>query len=117
MLSKTCWGEAGISTLSLAVNLEPSPAVESTGSSPTPSGRAGSLMPSSVRTFEGVNGNSIALGSTRSPSASATALAMHTGVLMLLPSPTPLAPSGVNGDGVSMCRITGSGTSILVGIR
>ena len=36
---------------------------------------------------------------TGQPIASATALAMHTGVLMLLPSPRPLAPSGVNGDG------------------
>ena len=51
------------------------------------------------------------------PSASATALAMQTGVLMQLPSPTPFVPSGVNGDGVSMCRITGVGTSIGVGTR
>ena len=35
------------------------------------------------------------------PSASATALAMHTGVLIEFPSATPLAPSGVTGDGVS----------------
>ena len=51
------------------------------------------------------------------PSASATALAMQTGVLMQLPSPTPLAPSGVNGDSVSMCRIIGVSTSIAVGTR
>ncbi len=44
--------------------------------------------------FAGVSGRSI---SARS-SASATALAMHTGVLMQLPSPTPLAPSGVKGE-------------------
>jgi hypothetical protein len=43
------------------------------------------------------------IGSTMSsiPNASATALAMHTGVDMQLPSPTPLAPRGVNGDGLS----------------
>jgi hypothetical protein len=44
-------------------------------------------------------------------------LAMHTGVLIVLPSPTPLAPSGVNGDGVYMCSNTGAGTSIVVGTR
>jgi hypothetical protein len=53
----------------------------------------------------------------RTPMASATALARHTGVDMQLPSPTPLVPSGVNGDGVSRCRITGDGTSIVVGTR
>src|SRR5215470_5437736 len=35
------------------------------------------------------------------PSASATALAMHTGALIEFPSATPLAPVGVTGDGVS----------------
>ena len=45
----------------------------------------------------GVNGR---LTSTTT-SASATALAMHTGVLIEFPSATPLAPSGVTGDGVS----------------
>ena len=34
-------------------------------------------------------------------SASAMALAMQAGTLMQLPSARPLAPSGVNGDGVS----------------
>ena len=53
--------------------------------------------------FAGVSGRSIAA----SPSASATALARQTGVLMQLPSPTPLAPSGVNGDGDSTCRMAG----------
>ena len=51
------------------------------------------------------------------PSASATALARQTGVDMQLPSPTPLAPSGVKGDGVSICRIVGSGTSVAVGTQ
>ena len=35
------------------------------------------------------------------PSASATALAMHGGVLIEFPSATPFAPSGVTGDWVS----------------
>ena len=34
-------------------------------------------------------------------SASATALAMQTGVLIEFPSATPFAPVGVTGDGVS----------------
>src|SRR5215471_12817901 len=38
------------------------------------------------------------------PSASATALAMHTGVLIEFPSATPLAPSGVTGEGVPQRR-------------
>ena len=36
---------------------------------------------------------------------------MQTGVDMQLPSPTPFDPSGVNGDGVCMWRMSGSGTS------
>ena len=39
---------------------------------------------------------------SHAPSASATALAIATGVLMLLPSPMPFAPRGVNGEGDSM---------------
>ncbi|MNW07991.1 hypothetical protein D3C71_2046980 [compost metagenome] len=70
-------------------------------------------MPIMLRTLEGVSGRRM----SARPRASATALAMHTGVLMLLPSPTPLAPRGVNGDGVSRCRITESGTSGAVGTR
>ena len=56
----------------------------------------------SAASFAGVSGRSMA----STPSASATALAMQTGVDMQLPSPTPLAPSGVNGEGLSMCRIS-----------
>jgi hypothetical protein len=46
-------------------------------------------------------------GSTTSltPSASAMALAMQAGTLMQFPSANPLAPSGVNGDGVSWWMI------------
>src|SRR5262245_18082187 len=45
----------------------------------------------------GVAGSS----TSRTPSASAMALAMQGGTLMQLPSAAPLAPSGVSGDGVS----------------
>ena len=34
---------------------------------------------------------------------------------MALPSPTPFAPSGVNGEGVSIWRMAGAGTSHAVG--
>ena len=61
----------------------------------------------------GVSGRSRA----SAPSASATALARQTGVVMQLPSPTPLAPSGVTGLGESRCRMSGSGTSHAVGTR
>ena len=40
-------------------------------------------------------------GTSSTPSASAIALAMQTGVDMQLPSASPLAPSGVSGDGDS----------------
>src|SRR5262249_27547615 len=64
-----------------------------------------------AESFAGVSGRS----SAATPSASATALAMHTGVDMQLPSPTPLAPSGVNGDGDCVWRMSGAGTSVAVG--
>src|ERR671933_2368238 len=50
-------------------------------------------------------------------SASATALASAGGVLMQFPSPTPLAPSSVTGDGVSRWSITSRGDSVAVGHR
>ncbi|MDT4869637.1 hypothetical protein FQZ97_1046780 [compost metagenome] len=78
-----------------------------------PAEGGGSSMPSSCITREGVSGSTM----SARPSASATALAMQGGVLMLLPSPRPLAPSGVKGLGVSRCRIMGSGTSQVVGTR
>ncbi len=61
----------------------------------------------------GVAGSSMSL----TPSASATALAMQAGTLMQLPSAMPLAPSGVNGDGVSWCSISTGGISATVGTR
>ena len=52
---------------------------------------------SSSHTRPGVNG-----GSTSSrPSASATAFAIAAGTLIVVPSPSPFAPSGRNGDGDS----------------
>ena|SRR5689334_6899097 len=59
----------------------------------------------------GVNGRLI----SAAPSASATALAMQAGVLIALPSATPLAPSGVTGEGLSICRISNSGIIEAVG--
>ena len=47
----------------------------------------------------GVSGSS----TSSTPSASATAFAIAAGTLIVVPSPSPFAPSGVNGDGVSRC--------------
>src|SRR4029077_5694929 len=66
---------------------------------------------SSCRTRGAVNGSS----TSATPSASATALAMHTDVLIEFPSATPLAPSGVIGEGVSRCNTTRPGTMPAVG--
>src|SRR5271169_1678675 len=63
------------------------------------------LARSSSVTRDGVSGSA----RSATPSASATALARQTGVLIELPSPTPFAPNGVTGDGVSRCWITGAG--------
>ena len=53
----------------------------------------------------------------RRPSASATAFAIAAGTLIVLPSPSPFAPSGVNGDGVSRWPIRSGGRSGAVGQR
>jgi undecaprenyl-diphosphatase len=50
-------------------------------------------------------------------SASSTALATAAGPGMDPPSPTPLAPSGVNGEGVSSRPTSISGTSSAVGFK
>ncbi len=76
-------------------------------------GAGGSSRSISAARRAGVIGKAM----SATPSASATALARQTGVLMQLPSPTPLAPSGVTGDSVSRWRISGSGTSQAVGTR
>ena len=39
------------------------------------------------------------------------------GVVCIAPSPTPLAPSGVNGDGVHSAAFSVIGTSLIVGRR
>ena len=61
----------------------------------------------------GVAGSSTSFTS----SASAIALAMQAGTLMQLASAAPLAPSGVNGEGVSWCSISSGGISATVGTR
>ena len=58
-----------------------------------------------------------AVGENYAQEALAKALATHTGVLMLFPSPKPLAPRGVKGDGVSWWMMMGSITSQVVGMR
>src|SRR4029450_4284243 len=78
-----------------------------------PLGGAGSSAEMIAASLAGVRGRS----TDWTPSASATALARQTGVDMQLPSPTPLAPNGVNGDGLSMWSIVRSGTSVAVGSR
>src|SRR5205085_6661349 len=70
-----------------------------------------SLAASSRKRRGAVNGSS----KSPTPTASATALAMHTGVLIEFPSATPLAPSGVTGESVSRCNTTRSGTMPVVG--
>src|SRR5690349_21473327 len=49
-------------------------------------------------------------------SASTTALTTAGGSPMVPASPSPLAPSGLNGEGVSWCRISATGTSSARGI-
>ncbi len=80
---------------------------------PAVTGRGGSARASAACSRDGLIGSA----RSRKPSASATALAIQTGVLMQLPSANPLAPSGVNGDGVAIWRISGLGTSWTVGTR
>src|ERR1700688_1810889 len=74
------------------------PPFASIGAAARPGGGAVSAPRTMDASFAGTSGNSM----SSQPSASATALAMQTGVDMQLPSPTPFDPSGVNGDGVSM---------------
>src|SRR5262249_9173230 len=76
-------------------------------------GRGGSAPARKPWMRRGVTGTDTSF----TPSASATALAMQTGTLMQLPSARPLAPSGVNGDGDSMCRISTGGISLAGGTK
>src|SRR5262249_50334365 len=60
----------------------------------------------------------VALNSTpNGDSASQIALAIAAGGATAPPSPTPLTPSGLSGDGVCWCAIAMSGTSLAVGTR
>ena len=68
---------------------------------------------SSSQTRAGVSGSS----TSSTPSASATAFAIVTGALIVVPSPSPFAPSAVKGDGVSRCSILTDGVSAAVGQR
>ena len=54
-----------------------------------------------------------------SSGASASLIAHITaeGVAWIAPSPQPLAPSGVKGEGVTTSPFTANGTSLAVGIR
>src|SRR5437763_1954762 len=68
---------------------------------------------SSSQTRDGVSGTS----TSSTPSASATAFPIAAGALIVVPSPRPLAPSVVNGDGVSTWPIVSGGRSAPVGQR
>ncbi len=68
---------------------------------------------SSSQTRPGVNGSS----TSSRPRASATAFAIAAGTLIVVPSPSPFAPSGRNGEGDSRCAIRGVGRSGAVGTR
>jgi Glycosyl hydrolase family 65, N-terminal domain len=94
---------------------------------PRPTGprcRRGRAQPSMrERTWAGLSGVRRTTGS-RPPGldplprkACSTALAMTAGPGMAPPSPTPLRPSGLSGDGVSTCSRSILGTSPAVGTR
>jgi hypothetical protein len=55
--------------------------------------------------------------STGMSSAWLTALAIAAGTAIVPASPTPLTPSALLGDGVSMWMSSGSGTSVAYGMR
>ena len=92
----------------------PANAAPAPRANPAPSGGGGSAPLIQPSTFDGSRGSR----TSSTPSASATAFAMHTGVVYWLLSPTPLAPSRVQGEGVGVgCTSTSSGTSQAVGTR
>ena len=68
---------------------------------------------SSSQTRGGVSGSS----TSSRPIASATAFAMQTGALIVLPSPIPFAPSAVTGEVDETCPIRTCGMSGAVGVR
>src|SRR6185369_15004564 len=73
---------------------------------------AASMRP---RTTDGPRGVRVTR-TLKGASASSTALAMAAGGEMAPPSPTPLTPSGLRGDGYSRCTVSMSGSSIAVGM-
>src|SRR5262249_45036649 len=73
-------------------------------------------FPSRPSTTDGPGGVRVTLA-PNAASASSTALAMAAGGEMAPPSPMPLTPSGLRGDGYSRCTVSMSGSSIAVGTR
>src|SRR5207247_11308022 len=78
-------------------------------------GQGGRSRPPAARTGDpgGIGG-----GVTRTPSprtASATALAIAAGAPIVPPSPMPLTPPGITGEGVSRWTISNGGTSSAFG--
>src|SRR6266540_5173240 len=74
------------------------------------------LAASSRKRRSGVTGSSV-ISIPSGARASATALAMAAGAPMVPPSPTPLKPPRVDGDGCSRCITSTHGSSAAVGIR
>src|ERR671919_232381 len=75
--------------------------------------RRGLHRETSAHTRAGVSGSS----TSSRPSASATAFAIAAGALIVFPSPMPLAPSGVKGDGDERWPMRMSGISGAVAQR
>src|SRR5690606_1581182 len=76
--------------------------------------------PCAAGTAATIRSGVIGTSSTNTPSgrsASLTALATAVGAMSRPPSPAPLTPYSVNGEGVSWCSSTMSGTSCIVGSR
>src|SRR5205823_1230921 len=85
----------------------------------TLAGERHSATPFSFRmrhTFSGVMGMSKCF-TPRCASASTTALAMAGGAPTVADSPTPLAPNGWCGEGVTVLPVSQRGVSIAVGTR
>src|SRR2546425_155154 len=68
------------------------------------------------RTTEGPRGVRVTR-TFQGASASSTALAMAAGGEMAPPSPIPLMPRGLRGDGYSRCTVSMAGSSMAVGTR
>src|SRR5205814_2830940 len=75
--------------------------------------RADSINSNSLFGLSGIS----MISTPKSDKASSTACANSAPVGMHPASPTPLRPTGLNGDGVSRCAVSIGGTSVAVGIR